>query len=520
MSCILTVQVQLLYETLYCEIEEITSCFDGQAISNLSAYIYAFIRIANQTAPSNFVSKIDGFKKRASVEIISICYGVAHVFTAIQSIYGTGHESMANKVWEGHADLCEVLAIGLQSVEIKEVVSDARERNVRKGNGSTLLALCLNSRVSGALARAAFRIVVQCEDEVRDIFSIDSQLFYDNIEVIISNSGTEKVGRVLQQCGLDANVAVGLSSPVSEHVRASWMVIICFLMSRNVDNDQKDLLVTLLKEFGPLVHKIMEQTVDMLEVTSGKSVHLAKSLEDDDSTICENFIAYLSYINDDANSFSSTGAVGLLIPEDVLLFALLVCLPVSLRTWFIELKNRKYRHFVEEYVKLNITPILIAEEFRAIRTDSPSHLSSNFHVRSISTTNQVHASMDVDDDHSIDLKISFPRAYPLKAASASLDKYVGMTEAKARKWNLSITAFLMNRNGSVNEAIQMWKKNVAEEFEGHEDCLICYSIIQPSTGQLPRLRCKTCGLVYHGTCLYKWFKTSGKSNCVHCQSPW
>ena len=510
----------MLYESLYSEIEEVTSCFGGPTTSNLSAHIYAFIRIENQELPSDSRSKIDSFKKRASVEILSICYGVAHVFTTIQSIYGTGHESKANKVWEGHADLWEALSIGLHSSNVSEVVIDARERNVRKGNRSTLLSLCLNSGMSGVLARAAFRILVQCQEELNGIFSIDSESFYDNIEGVISNSRTDKVSTMLHQCGLDANVAVGLSSSVSEDFKASWTLIICYLMSCDVDNAQKDLLVTLLKEFGLLIHRIVEQTVDMLEVTSDKSVHLAKCLGDDGSTICENFVAYLRYINDDGNSFTSPGDVGLLIPEDVLLFALLVCLPVSLRNWFIELKHRKYSQFVEEYVKLNISPILIAEEFRAIRTDSPSHSSPNFHVRSISATNQVHASMDVDDDHSIDLKISFPREYPLKAASAVLDKYVGMSEARARKWNLSITAFLMNRNGSVNEAIQMWKKNVGEEFEGHEDCLICYSIIQPSTGQLPRLRCKTCGLVYHGTCLYKWFKTSGKSNCVHCQSPW
>jgi hypothetical protein len=53
-----------------------------------------------------------------------------------------------------------------------------------------------------------------------------------------------------------------------------------------------------------------------------------------------------------------------------------------------------------------------------------------------------------------------------------------------------------------------------------EECLICVSIIQPSTGQLPRLGCRTCRKRFHGTCLYTWFKSSGKSNCPHCQSPW
>ena len=32
--------------------------------------------------------------------------------------------------------------------------------------------------------------------------------------------------------------------------------------------------------------------------------------------------------------------------------------------------------------------------------------------------------------------------------------------------------------------------------------------------------CRTCRKRFHGGCLYKWFKSSGKSNCPHCQSPW
>lgn len=99
---------------------------------------------------------------------------------------------------------------------------------------------------------------------------------------------------------------------------------------------------------------------------------------------------------------------------------------------------------------------------------------------------------------------------------------------------------------------------------GQEECLICYSIVQHTSGQLPRLRwarvsavraarlalpaglpahqtvfrgaqptqpshcvrccaacsCRTCRKRFHGGCLYKWFKSSGKSTCPHCQSPW
>ena len=50
-----------------------------------------------------------------------------------------------------------------------------------------------------------------------------------------------------------------------------------------------------------------------------------------------------------------------------------------------------------------------------------------------------------------------------------------------------------------------------QEFEGVEPCLICYSVISATNSQLPRLQCRTCAVRFHPACLYKWFKSSGKS---------
>ena len=61
---------------------------------------------------------------------------------------------------------------------------------------------------------------------------------------------------------------------------------------------------------------------------------------------------------------------------------------------------------------------------------------------------------------------------------------------------------------------------VPQEFEGVEPCLICYSVIASTNSALPRLQCRTCSVRFHPACLYKWFKSSGKSQCPYCQSPW
>jgi hypothetical protein len=43
---------------------------------------------------------------------------------------------------------------------------------------------------------------------------------------------------------------------------------------------------------------------------------------------------------------------------------------------------------------------------------------------------------------------------------------VGVSEGRLRKWLLSIAAFLRTQNGTVAEAISLWKRNVDKEFEG------------------------------------------------------
>ena len=58
------------------------------------------------------------------------------------------------------------------------------------------------------------------------------------------------------------------------------------------------------------------------------------------------------------------------------------------------------------------------------------------------------------------------------------------------------------------------------EFAGVEPCPICYAVIHPVDHQKPRLRCRQCSNTFHATCLYTWFRTSSKSSCPLCVTPW
>ena len=98
-------------------------------------------------------------------------------------------------------------------------------------------------------------------------------------------------------------------------------------------------------------------------------------------------------------------------------------------------------------------------------------------------------------------------------------KCLGVSEGRWRKWLLNMTTLVSNRDGRLLDAVKLWQKNLDKEFEGVEDCPICYSILHLQTNQLPRLACRTCKHKFHSACLYKWFNTAHKSNCPLCQSP-
>ncbi len=76
------------------------------------------------------------------------------------------------------------------------------------------------------------------------------------------------------------------------------------------------------------------------------------------------------------------------------------------------------------------------------------------------------------------------------------------------------------QDGCLLDALVLWKQNLDKEFEGCEPCPICFAVICSANHQLPRLACSTCRNKYHGPCLQKWFRTSGKSNCPMCTTPW
>ncbi|KAL8129875.1 hypothetical protein V2J09_019030 [Rumex salicifolius] len=191
-------------------------------------------------------------------------------------------------------------------------------------------------------------------------------------------------------------------------------------------------------------------------------------------------------------------------------------LPAYVRDWFGGLRDRSMSTAIECFTKAWCSPYLIADELSQIKR--LEFADDNFSVSVSKSANEVVATY-TKDETGMDLVIRLPASYPLRVVDVECTRSLGISEVKQRKWLLSMVSFVRNQNGALAEAIQIWKSNFDKEFEGIEECPICYSVIHTTNHSLPRLACRTCRHKFHSACLYKWFSTSHKSTCPLCQSP-
>ncbi|OMO82940.1 Zinc finger, RING-type [Corchorus capsularis] len=191
-------------------------------------------------------------------------------------------------------------------------------------------------------------------------------------------------------------------------------------------------------------------------------------------------------------------------------------LPAYVRGWFSDLRDRSTSSLIESFTRAWCSPPLVANELSLIKT--ANFADENFSVSVSKSANEVVATY-TKDETGMDLIIRLPASYPLRPVDVDCMRSLGISEVKQRKWLMSMMMFVRNQNGALAEAIRIWKRNFDKEFEGVEECPICYSVIHTANHSLPRLACKTCKHKFHAACLYKWFSTSHKSSCPLCQSP-
>ncbi|KAL0735081.1 hypothetical protein Bca4012_011291 [Brassica carinata] len=182
-------------------------------------------------------------------------------------------------------------------------------------------------------------------------------------------------------------------------------------------------------------------------------------------------------------------------------------LPAYVREWFSEMRDRSASSSIEAFTRSWCSPSLITNELSQIK--KADFNDESFSVSISKSANEVVATY-TKDETGMDLVIRLPVSYPLRPVDVNCTKSIGISDAKQRKWLMSMLMFVRNQNGALAEAIRIWKRNSDKEFEGVEDCPICYSVIHTVNHSLPRRACVTCKYKFHKACLDKWFLTSHK----------
>lgn len=191
-------------------------------------------------------------------------------------------------------------------------------------------------------------------------------------------------------------------------------------------------------------------------------------------------------------------------------------LPALARQWYNGL-DRVTAGRVERMTAASVTPVLLGREVAAVQESSGEH--EELGIRASVAAREITASY-VKDEAVLEMVLRVPAAYPLRPVEVDGTKRLGVGEATWRKWLLGMRTLLDNRDGSLVDAVLLWKRNIDKVFEGVEECPICYTVIHLVNGSLPRLACHTCRHRFHSACLFKWFQTANKSACPLCQTPW
>ena len=222
-------------------------------------------------------------------------------------------------------------------------------------------------------------------------------------------------------------------------------------------------------------------------------------------------------------SQNGTGSIPVGSLQHLAIYALFrtVCtLPAMFRTFYNDDCTRLQKTRLSKFVEDRVRESLMKREVSLIAASSAAGRwnASEFSVRGSVVSGEVTAVLSKDET-SVEIKVKLPASYPLKIVEVSCTSRIGVSDGRWRRWVLQIIQLLGMQDGSVVDAVLMWKCNIEKELEGVEPCPICYCTLHTKTLCLPSMGCPTCNNKFHSPCLNTWFKSSGKSKCVICQQP-
>ncbi|KAH7118758.1 RING zinc finger protein-like protein [Dendryphion nanum] len=202
-----------------------------------------------------------------------------------------------------------------------------------------------------------------------------------------------------------------------------------------------------------------------------------------------------------------------------LYFLCLLHLPSLTKSWYIDCKSRPIVVTLEPWTEKYISPPVISAALASVSTWSSTEIDPNspFSIRISPKAYEITASYLVDDQ-TMSMRLKLPKSFPLTSASIEGLNRVAVNEQKWQSWLRTSLGAITIFNGSLIDALTTFKRNVDGAMKGQSECAICYSVVG-SDRKLPDKRCGTCKNLFHGSCLFKWFKTSGNSSCPLCRNP-
>lgn len=204
-------------------------------------------------------------------------------------------------------------------------------------------------------------------------------------------------------------------------------------------------------------------------------------------------------------------------------------LPAISRTVIVDNIERGQAVRIEDFVRRRISPHLVSEEIQKVLDWSvhqndigSSTVDGALKARASTAAREVWATYRVSDVN-LEVALRLPDSFPLRTAKVVDDAdgiiHVGMSKTLWRKTILAMNTLLRLKDGSLAEALELWRRNLDKTLEGVEECPICYSVLHLSTAALPKMQCRTCKKHFHSQCLCKWFTKSNNPSCPLCRSP-
>ena len=289
---------------------------------------------------------------------------------------------------------------------------------------------------------------------------------------------------------------------------AIWLGIRRYLLSWDIVLDHfvnascklQELYATDIKDSGSLP-ALLDFICEMLRITSGRPLDTSKL----DITRFE--VGEEDSLEKEAQWLSIH-----------LYYLCLLRLPSLAKDWFIEQKNR-IKSPLEAWTQKHISTLLVTSALATVSDWCSTQATDNrpVTVKTSPRSAELVASIAIDEESPpISLAITLPGAYPFEQAVVTSRHRVGVSDKNWQSWLRTFQVIIFS-SGSLVEGLMAFRRNVQGALKGQSECAICYSIIGTDM-QTPNKKCGTCNNIFHGACLFRWFKSSNSSTCPLCRN--